>query len=56
MQFTPEGARSERINLGLLASDFTQPFGAFRGVWRDDDGSEHTLTGIGVVERHRALW
>ncbi len=56
IQFTPEGARSERIHLGLLASDFTQPFGALRGIWRDDDGSEHTLTGTGVVERHRALW
>lgn len=56
MQFTPEGARSEHINLGILASDFTQPFGAFRGIWRDTNGSEHTLTGIGVVERHRAVW
>lgn len=56
MQFMPEGARSECINLGLLASDFTQPFGAFHGIWRDDNGNEHTLTGIGVVERHRALW
>lgn len=56
LQFTPEGARSEHINLGVLASDFTQPFGSVRGIWRDEDGSEHTLTGIGVVERHRALW
>lgn len=56
LQFTPEGARSEAINLGVLASDFTQPFGTFRGIWRDADGSVHTLTGIGVVERHRALW
>ena len=56
MQFTPEGARSECINLGVLASDFTQPFGSFRGIWRDNDGSEHALTGIGVVERHRAVW
>ncbi len=56
MQFVPEGARSEAIHLGILASDFTQPFGAFHGVWRDEDGSEHTLTGMGVVEQHRALW
>lgn len=56
LQFTPEGARSEHLNFGVLASDFTQPFGALCGIWRDADGSEHTLTGTGVVERHRALW
>ena len=29
MQFTPK-VRGQHVNLGLLANDFTQPFGAFR--------------------------
>ena len=56
VQFTPEGARSESINIGVMHSHFTQPFGGFSGGWIDGDGSEHTLSGVGVVEQHRALW
>ncbi|MBS1175086.1 MAG: hypothetical protein H6R05_1217 [Burkholderiaceae bacterium] len=56
VQFTPEGERSESIHIGAMYSHFTQPFGTFSGVWVDEQGHEHTLTGIGVVEQHRALW
>lgn len=56
VQFTPEGERSESIHIGAMYSHFTQPFGAFSGVWVDEQGHERALTGIGVVEQHRALW
>ena len=56
LEFIPEGMRSESIHLGILASDFIQPFGCLKGIWKDTDGHAHAFTGIGVVEQHRALW
>ena len=56
VQFTPEGERSESIHIGAMYSHFTQPFGTFSGIWVDEQGHERALTGIGVVEQHRALW
>ncbi|MCE1175542.1 MAG: DUF2804 domain-containing protein [Burkholderiales bacterium] len=56
VQFTPEGQRSESIHIGAMYSHFTQPFGTFYGTWIDEQGNAHALTGVGVVEQHRALW
>ncbi len=54
--FEEEGARLQRIRLGLLSSDYVQPFGRFHG--RLPGGvelSEHEPA-LGVMERHRARW
>ena len=53
--FTPEGARKDRKNLGLLRHDFVQPFGRFEGSFRDD-GRAVRVTGYGVVEEHASHW
>lgn len=46
-----EGYREEDIDVGLVASDYTQPFGAWRGTVAGRD-----VEGVGVAERHRARW
>lgn len=55
IEFTPKGARKEKINLFALISDFVQPFGNFSGsfVYK---GETYFVSGTGVVEDHRALW
>lgn len=55
LQLTPEGARKEHLNLGLLKSKFTQVYGAIEGwIWLD--GQQQQLRGYGVMEEHEALW
>lgn len=51
LQFSPDGEHREDLNLLLLASRYTQPWGRFDGKW---DG--RPLTGYGVVEDHWARW
>ena len=55
LTFTPEGARQDRKNLGLLQHDFIQPFGRFEGSFRDA-GKSIRVTGYGVVEDHTSRW
>ncbi len=52
--FTPEGERAEQINLlGIIQSDFHQPFGTYRGTIVDDAGQQHVINGaFGVAEHH----
>ncbi len=53
--FTPDGRRAEHLNVGILTSDFTQPFGHFEGNVQTANGLER-VRGYGVVEAHRAVW
>lgn len=53
--FTPEGARRDRKNLGLLKHEFTQPFGRFEGTFREHD-RDVRVEGYGVVEDHTSRW
>lgn len=53
--FEPEGARSETIRLGVVASRFVQPFGRFHGTLQDG-GAAVEIRGHGVVEDHFARW
>lgn len=46
-----EGYREEDIDVGLLASQYSQPCGAWRGTVAGRD-----VEGVGVAERHRARW
>jgi len=55
LTFTPQGERSEKINLGLIVSDFHQPFGLFSGTVVDADGVAYEIKDFyGVCEHHLA--
>ncbi len=55
LTFTPQGERAERINMGLILSDYHQPYGTFSGRVVDDAGQEHIVSdAFGVTEHHLA--
>ena len=55
--FEAEGERSEKLNVVLLASNFTQLFGKFFGTIETEDGELVTLDGqAGFAEDHYAKW
>lgn len=58
LQFTPVGKRVGKTNLlGLLVSNYEEPFGRFNGTIRMPDGSLiATETLRGVTEEHVAKW
>jgi hypothetical protein len=57
LRFVPLGARHEHVHLGLVRSDFVQPFGRFSGWLQVPGGDRLTLDqSFGVVEDHDALW
>jgi hypothetical protein len=57
LHFTPEGAHAERIDAGLVASNFTQLFGRYRGHLRTVSGETHAVEGLpGYAEWHFARW
>lgn len=53
LHFTPEATREHRQNLGLLRSDYRQPFGTFSGAL---PGGISVQEGYGVMEEHEARW
>jgi hypothetical protein len=53
LRFTEEARRERREELGLLASDYVQPFGTFAGTL---PGGLVLVAGRGVMERHTARW
>jgi hypothetical protein len=54
--FRPEGERSSKINLGVIASRFRQPFGSFSGTLRHE-GREWKLGAVsGFAEEHESKW
>jgi len=54
--FYPEGERKKALNLGILMSNFHQPFGRFEGTLRDGDTEYRIETGFGFTEEHEAKW
>ena len=58
LTFHPENQRSQHINFGLVASQFTQPYGRFTGTIRGpESGHTYTLDKVlGVTEQHFARW
>jgi hypothetical protein len=53
--FTPVGERAEKVTAlcGLVRSDFHQPFGTFKGSFRDDRGIVHPIDDLfGLAEHH----
>jgi hypothetical protein len=53
LRFAAEARRARRDELGLLASDYEQPFGTFSGTL---PGGLALAEGFGVMERHRVRW
>ena len=51
LAFTPEGEQREDLDLGLLASRYHQPWGAYVGHFEGVP-----ITGYGVAEAHWARW
>jgi hypothetical protein len=52
LAFSAEAARARRDGLGLIRSDYVQPFGTFTGTLPGVELAE----GFGVMERHSARW
>lgn len=51
LAFTPDGERTQNLDMLLLASRYRQPFGRFHGTFEG-----MPLEGYGVVEDHWARW
>ncbi len=56
LRFTPGGMHSEEKNLGLVASRFVQPSGAFRGTIRAKGKTFEIERVLGVTEDQDVLW
>jgi hypothetical protein len=55
LEFQPQGERKGKMNLGLVMSDFHQPFGTFKGTVAGPGGSEVEVDGpFGLCEHHLA--
>jgi Protein of unknown function (DUF2804) len=52
LRFSAEATRAHAENALILASDYEQPFGTFSGTLP----VAGEITGLGVMERHRAVW
>jgi hypothetical protein len=56
LRFDAEATRQRKDHLGLVSSDYVQPFGRFTGTLPGGvELSEHDPA-FGVMERHRARW
>lgn len=55
MQLQPMGARAENINVAVMKSIFTQPFGEYNGTVTYN-GITENFTAWGVAEEHSAVW
>ncbi|MCA9716267.1 MAG: DUF2804 domain-containing protein [Myxococcales bacterium] len=57
LEFVAEGSHREALNAWLLASNFTQLFGRYRGALTTETGERVALEGVyGYLERHFARW
>ncbi len=55
IDFTPMGKRAEKINLGIMISDYHQPYGLMSGTATDINQNSIEFENIfGVTEHHRA--
>ena len=51
--FTPSGERAEKISVGLIYSDFHQPFGMYNGRFKDENNRIYPLANLfGLAEHH----
>lgn len=51
--FMPSGERAEKISVGVIGSDFHQPFGLYNGRFKDEHNRIYPLTNLfGLAEHH----
>ena len=57
LAFTPEGMHKEHLNAGVMATNFKQIFGKFKGHLIDEDGKRHEVENMyGFVEDQYSKW
>ncbi|HET6873375.1 MAG TPA: DUF2804 family protein [Acidimicrobiales bacterium] len=56
LRFDEEAVRARSDNLGLIRSEYIQPFGRFRGTLPGGIELSAQEPAFGVMERHRARW
>jgi hypothetical protein len=56
LRFEEEASRMRNENLGLIRSDYVQPFGRFQGTLPGGIELSDHEPALGVMERHRARW
>lgn len=57
LRFVPAGARREKLNAGVIASNFRQFVGTFQGTVEDENGKKIPVNGLrGLMEDHFARW
>ncbi len=59
LHFTPMGTREEQVNLGIIRSDFIQPYGTYEGTLCPTNGNTTPICVdgmFGVVETHHSIW
>ena len=57
LEFRPEGRHAEKVNAGLLATNFVQLFGRYQGWFEIAPGERIAVDGLmGYAERHYAKW
>lgn len=56
LRFREEATRRRRENLGLVRSDYVQPFGRFEGTLPGGLELSRQAPAFGVMERHSARW
>ena len=54
LAFKPQGERAQKINMaGLIRSDFHQPFGIYKGEFKDEKGNIYPVADFfGLAEQH----
>lgn len=51
--FTPSGERAEKLSIGLIESNFHQPFGMYNGRFKDENNRIYPITNFfGLAEHH----
>jgi len=57
LRFGPSGARREKLNAWVIASNFRQFVGTFQGTVADENGKKIPVNGLrGLMEDHFARW
>ncbi len=57
LNFVPAGVRKEKLNAGIVASNFRQYVGTFNGTVTDEAGTKIPVAGLrGLMEDHFARW
>ena len=57
LRFVPAGARREKLNAWVIASNFRQFVGTFQGTVADESGKKIPVNGLrGLMEDHFARW